>query len=485
MDGSHPGERLRMTIQVDQQQAQRRTPDQPPSQKPTRASNPPPSKPLNPPKTSQARPPPQSQTKAAPAAPLAAAKPPTASPATGINCSTVQYLKGLQNDPHTYQCFVNVCLQGFLQLESLRQGVVEVGHACAKQREGDKVCVLCEVQYVVQSAPRTRAEFLRPDLVSRALHVASNLSIRPSTMSDATEVFFVITDELRNCTTNAAYWDDILPAAPLLLNVTAFVDDAAQYETCPKLLLPSHLNTACAASFAAPLPKPPAVLPFLCVWRRMEPNSPEFRRTLRVFTANINATPPAGSDESETIPLSALDARFVSTSQADHEDDDWDVPSREEMAEADGASAAPEPKSFAGEGDMELRGFVAYYPGKHYTAFFKLRKGKVIGGGETQVDAGRDVWAHFDDTRIRAISSKWSDVQEFLVAGNHMPVLLFYERHRAEGTPDASAATSPDLPDDWVEVADASPQLAPPPLPPRPAGGPEHDEHDGSSCSVM
>ena len=309
-----------------------------------------------------------------------------------------------------------------MQLEALRRAIIEAPHVCPQQSPTYKVgedtfgtpappraCVLCEVNHVVKSAIRTNSTTIEPYLVSKAL-CETNATLRPQQMSDASEAFFYIMDSLRSCTGerpederqsasfSPLYWDKVIPAGGLMLNVSTFVQSASQQNAT----LPSLLNAACFdveedASFS--LPCPPAILPFQCVWRRLEPDSVEFEATLMVLAQSIIG---------EEFNFSEL-----------HLD----------------CGAEPTDK-------VALRGFVAYYTGMHYTAFFRMNSVKSCDGSTK-----KDVWVHFDDSRIKAIG-EWNSVVRYLVQGKHMPVLLFYERTSAATVP---VETDIEI-DDWVEL---------------------------------
>eukprot|EP01064_Diplonema_japonicum_P015064 TRINITY_DN2282_c1_g1_i1.p1 TRINITY_DN2282_c1_g1~~TRINITY_DN2282_c1_g1_i1.p1 ORF type:complete len:321 (+),score=10.53 TRINITY_DN2282_c1_g1_i1:86-1048(+) len=274
------------------------------------------------------------------------------------------HLKGMDNQFDAYHCFLNVCLQGCLHLRALREVIIETGHSCT-----GKECVLCEVRFVVQSAPRVTASYLSPELVRTALENKVGSNIRPHEMSDAVEVFWALCSEMQKTLPEKAL-DGIFPESAYIL--TALQSITAQ-----------NLSFVIASNVQEGYPLARhSLFPVQVVWKNYPPQSTQLQTDLVSFASVMHAQ---------------LDLRVISP------------------------HLYPRPHS------ASLKGFIAYYPGMHYTAVFRLESG---------------VWVHFDDKLIREISVQWKDVMGFISRGKHMPVLLFYEADEVDS----------DL-EEWVDVA--------------------------------
>eukprot|EP01059_Diplonema_ambulator_P006521 TRINITY_DN161_c0_g1_i1.p1 TRINITY_DN161_c0_g1~~TRINITY_DN161_c0_g1_i1.p1 ORF type:complete len:342 (+),score=53.98 TRINITY_DN161_c0_g1_i1:99-1124(+) len=277
----------------------------------------------------------------------------------------VSRLKGLENEVDAYHCFLNVCLQGCLHLDGVREVLIETAHSC----EGEG-CVLCEVRYVIQSASRIRASYLSPVLVRAALHGKVGKEVQPNKMADAVEVFWMLFGEMQKTLPKNAFLG-IFPDVNYMLNAqrTITMQDvsaallAEQPEGAPSI---TH-----------------SLYPIQVIWRNYPPYSQDLQTDLVSFASLLQAR----------LHLHNVSPHLYKTVER-----------------------------FA-----TLKGFIAYYPGMHYTAVFKLP-----GEGSP--------WVHFDDTLISPISPDWADVVSFIARGKHMPVMLFYERDEIPSE------------DGWVEV---------------------------------
>ncbi|KAJ9461110.1 hypothetical protein DIPPA_02409 [Diplonema papillatum] len=325
--------------------------------------------------------------------------------------------KGLENRTNTFHCFMNVCLQGCLHLKQLRKGIIEAGHRCLLQEPGaeaaGKKCLLCEVRYIVESAPRTEGTYLKPDLVRVALR-CSNPSLQENAMADAVETFSTICEEMTRSVRENSEIDPflrILPPSPYILNAFEFLyTAAAPGSTRP--CFSALLKQACSLSLEQITPDTlrytPEIFPYHVAWR-VYPTVPDdcssdpLRDDIRTFCMNLGMQ--VNLHITHDLPRLPNTPPRTST----------------------------------------LRGFLAYYPGMHYTSFFKLPSG---------------VWAHFDDRNVRSLSSSWADIVEFMVKGKHMPVMLFYETDDVEPPPPPAGPESFDD-DEWTNVTPEEGKEAP------------------------
>eukprot|EP01060_Flectonema_neradi_P029510 TRINITY_DN4096_c0_g1_i1.p1 TRINITY_DN4096_c0_g1~~TRINITY_DN4096_c0_g1_i1.p1 ORF type:complete len:331 (+),score=36.24 TRINITY_DN4096_c0_g1_i1:31-1023(+) len=297
--------------------------------------------------------------------------------------------KGLFNNVNTYHCFLNVCLQGCLHLEQLRSCIIEAGHKC----RAPEPCLFCEVRYLLQAADRTTGTYLKPDLVREAIEADKETDVENEKMSDAVETFEFLIKRLMQNAAESAPGDPLLRVLPptcSMVSAPLFLKGLS--ETSLSL---TNLLKVSLVDLGSTFHYTPCIFPYHVNWRKY------------------------GVDEQEILKD---DIRSFGSTLTGHID----------ITALHGWSSATETGLLTGS----LKGFICYYPGMHYTCFFRL---------PARHRSSRPIWVHFDDTSVREISSKWTHVVEFLAVGKHIPVLLFYEANEEVPPPETDE-------DGWISV---------------------------------
>ena len=298
--------------------------------------------------------------------------------------------KGLFNNVNAYHCFLNVCLQGCLHLDQLRSGIIEAGHKCC----APEPCLFCEVRYLLQAADRTTGTYLKPDLVREAVEADKDTDVENEKMSDAVETFEFLVRKLMQNAAESAPNDPllrVLPPSCSMISAPLFLKGIA--ETTLSL---SNLLKVSLVDLGTTFHYTPCIFPYHIVWKKYSIDEQEIlKNDIRAFASTIY----------NTVDITSLH----------------------------GWSSSTETGLLSGS----LKGFICYYPGMHYTCFFRF---------PARRKSSQPIWFHFDDTSVREISSKWNHVVEFLAVGKHIPVLLFYEANEEVPPPETDE-------DGWISVA--------------------------------
>ena len=315
---------------------------------------------------------------------------------------------GLVNKPGDNNCFLNVILQALFHIDSFGDGLLE--HA-DKDHDCVSGCMLCGIASLFEAQQQTEGDSIEVWTLRQTLADTSKNGINFDVggMSDAAEALEALLEKLHSI----SYPNRSETCEP---------DDCWLHRTLGTLLTSSRTCDTCDF-----VPKE------LSYWSHITylPASAIYREGYSIkrnhlFKAFLNC----GADNVTYGTCDAPDCKgkVTITETASHLPDVlvvnlmWKT-RYAETREIEGTAYQLQEKVAVSDLPIfsnvpveykwvELLGFICYYKGSHYVAYFKDQKG---------------VWIYLDDSTVRPLDSDLLSAQMHMVRSQYQPCLLFYK----------------------------------------------------------